>query len=184
MTTTTYQTYDVTPIIGWGHTSLVFAISENTAVKVIRDDSLYKNCNPERFFEKGLETQKLFYESEIAVPRPYGILEVTLKHETSQEDIMSGTRVGLVMQRLHGFKGSSATGDLRKKLEDLLRVEKERALALEYIPCNGLINTVYVSDEDRLYFIDLCDWINFSTWSNERRRDHRLPEKEKKDNIL
>jgi len=112
-----------------------------------------------------LTLQTLFYGNEISVPKPEGIVDVTIRHELTQNDESMQKRIGLVMQRLHGFNGSLAEGRLREKLENLLERETDKAWDLGYIPCNGLINTVYVPHKDRIYLVDLSDWVDLSKWS-------------------
>jgi len=158
--------------IGCGISSIVYAISDEFVIKIPRVSLSYVIPKVDDFFlgqiveelEAEFEIQRQLYEGGVSVPKPEGIFLCDFYF------LLQRWYAGLVMERIEGINGNIAIQidqfgsfcDMRRaeiKLRGMMRIELEKVRSLGFYPCDqGLHNTIYNPEMDKLWLIDFEVW--------------------------
>lgn len=154
---TQYQTYFFTPLLGLGIEASVYAISNSHVVRV---PHLFQYKGQwEDDLERTLENHLALHNHGVSIPKAFGIQDASIVHWDSKFGFYRRIRKGLVMERIHGIKGSEVKQEFRQRMEELFEMEEEKVWDAGYCPDDtGRHNMMYVPDEDKLYLIDLSCW--------------------------
>ncbi len=150
-----------TPRINPGY-DRVRRISRKHAVKTFWGwsnwDTVQENEQMELMKElhKELETQRLFYDSGITVPKPEGIFGVTIRNFPYFE---SRRVPGFVMQYIPGVMVDQMfRTKFHSEVDQKHREEREKAMALGYVPGEAH-NAIWNPKERKVYLIDFRFWV-------------------------
>ena len=158
----------LTPIIGQGENGKVFAISKDYAAKVPlfvfgfgRNAKLRQTLNdPSTSFGKRLlneySTYQEMHNAGISVPKQEGVYKVEIIWFETFFGLYYPQKSAIVMERIHGIGCNLASGDLRKRVEELHRIEIEKCNRLGFYSAGerSLGNSMYSPKENRLYIVD------------------------------
>ncbi|MEK6892544.1 MAG: hypothetical protein AABX25_05135 [Nanoarchaeota archaeon] len=167
------QSQFLTPKLGKGYNGVVYGISKGYAAKVSihvlqigHNSGRRQALNDIRcaigrqLLEEYKEEYNIaadLYNAEISVPRPEGIYQVEIRWLETAFGLFFPEKLAFVMERIHGTQANKTQGDLRKRVEELHRLELNKCHERGFYSAKhlSLNDVVYDSNRNNIVFVDV-----------------------------
>lgn len=159
----------LTPQLGKGYNGAVYGISKEYVAKVSihvlqiglnsgRRQALNDiGCAIGRRLLEEYNIAADLYNAEIAVPKPKGVYRVEIRWFETAFGLFFPEKLAFVMERIHGVQANKTQGDLRKRVEELHRLELKKCHERGFYSAKhfSLNDVMYDFNGNRVLFVDV-----------------------------